>query len=54
LADRCRRKGITVTTNDALIAQLAIERRCRLLTSDGDFQDIAKVVRKLRLHKPAH
>lgn len=45
LADRCLRKGVTVSTVDVLIAQLAIERDCTLLTADADFHSIARCVR---------
>ncbi len=45
LADRCLRKGVTASTIDVLIAQLAIERDCTLLTADADFHSIARCVR---------
>jgi predicted nucleic acid-binding protein len=45
LADRCMRKGVTASTVDVLIAQLAIERDCTLLTADADFHSIARCVR---------
>lgn len=42
LADKCLRGGVTVGTVDVLIAQLAIERECALLTTDDDYRSIAK------------
>lgn len=45
LADKCLRKGVTPSTVDVLIAQLAIERDCTLLTADADFSAIARCVR---------
>jgi predicted nucleic acid-binding protein len=45
LADKCLRRGVTVSTVDVLIAQLAIERECTLVTSDFDFHAIARCVR---------
>ena len=44
LADRCLRKGVKTGTIDVLIAQLAIERDCTLLTADDDFHAIARCV----------
>ena len=38
----CRRRGTQVGTIDVLIAQLAIEHRLHLLTTDRDFARIAK------------
>jgi predicted nucleic acid-binding protein len=49
LADRCLRKGVTPSTIDVLIAQLALERDCTLLTADADFRGIARCARGLRL-----
>jgi predicted nucleic acid-binding protein len=43
LRDRCLRRGISAATIDVLIAQLAIENDCVLLTADGDFTQIASV-----------
>ena len=42
LRNFCRRKGIQVETIDALIAQLCIRHELQLLTTDGDFQHMAK------------
>ena len=44
LADRCVRRGVVVGTVDVLIAQLAIERECTILTADDDFHAIARCV----------
>lgn len=38
----CRSKGIQTSTIDSLIAALAIRNDCQLLTSDKDFENIAK------------
>ena len=42
LRNGCRRAGIQVGTIDALLAQLCIRRSITMLTTDGDFQRIAK------------
>jgi len=42
LRNTCRRKGIQVGTIDALIAQLCIRHGLQLLTTDEDFQHMAK------------
>ena len=38
----CRKDGIAATTIDCLIAAAAIRHRCALLTTDRDFEHIAK------------
>lgn len=46
----CRRSGITPrSSNDCLIAQIAIEHSARLLHRDADFNRIAEVVPELKL-----
>jgi len=45
LRNKCRRKGIKTGTIDALLAQLCIRHGLTILTTDHDFQNIAKVVR---------
>lgn len=46
----CRRKGYTVrSTIDCLVAQIAVEHDVPVLHDDRDFEQIAKVVPKLRL-----
>jgi predicted nucleic acid-binding protein len=46
----CRRKGLTVrSSNDCLIAQIAIEHAVPLLHDDRDFEGIAKVAPQLKL-----
>lgn len=45
LRNKCRRKGIQTGTIDALLAQLCIRHGLTILTTDQDFQNIAKVVR---------
>ena len=40
----CRRKGIQITTIDALLAQLAIAHDLELLTTDRDFSLISRHV----------
>jgi predicted nucleic acid-binding protein len=42
IRNKCRIKGITVTTIDAQIAAATINHRCRLLTADPDFARISK------------
>ena len=42
IRNKCRVKGVTITTVDAQIAAAAINHRCQLLTTDGDFADISK------------
>ena len=42
LRTRCRRSGVQIGTIDALLAQLCIRHRLRLLTADEDFSRIAK------------
>ena len=42
LRNRCRRRGVQAGTIDALIAQLCIRHELLLLTTDGDFEHIAK------------
>lgn len=39
----CRRKGIQVTTIDALLAQLCLRHELTLVTTDADFRRIASV-----------
>jgi predicted nucleic acid-binding protein len=39
----CKRKGITASTIDFIIATAAIDNACLLLTTDKDFDSIAKV-----------
>jgi predicted nucleic acid-binding protein len=42
IRNRCRAKGLTISTIDAQIAAAAINHRCALLTLDRDFQGIAR------------
>ncbi len=42
LRDHCLRKGVTISTVDVLIAQVAIDFDCILLTTDEDFSAVAK------------
>jgi len=42
LRNRCRRSGVQVGTIDTLLAQLCIRHEVTMLTSDGDFERIAK------------
>lgn len=44
LRNKCRRKGIQTGTIDALLAQLCIRHGLTILTTDRDFQNMAKVV----------
>ncbi|MBK7585219.1 MAG: PIN domain-containing protein [Myxococcales bacterium] len=42
VANACRRRGVTVSVVDALIAAQTIEHRGRLFTADRDFEHIAQ------------
>lgn len=42
LFNNCRSRGVQTGTIDCLIAVLAIRNECQLLTSDKDFEHIAK------------
>ena len=44
LRNRCRRAGIQVGTIDALLAQLCVRYELTLLTTDHDFQSVARHV----------
>jgi len=50
VVNRCRRRGVAVSSIDALIAALAINSKARLFTTDEDFERIAGLV-PLRLFK---
>jgi predicted nucleic acid-binding protein len=41
LRNRCRRRGVQIGTIDALLAQLCIRYDLTMLTTDGDFRNIA-------------
>ena len=43
LVTQAARRGVVLSTPDALIAAQAINRRARLFTTDADFQDLARV-----------
>ena len=46
----CRRRGLTIrSSNECLIAQIAVEHDAPLLHDDRDFDRIAEVVPKLKL-----
>ena len=49
IANGCTIRGISITTVDALIAAISIDRALPLLTTDRDFQQIAKVFPELDL-----
>jgi predicted nucleic acid-binding protein len=42
LRNRCRRGGVQIGTIDALLAQLCIRHDLTMLTTDGDFRQIAR------------
>lgn len=42
LRNQCRRGGIQIGTIDALLAQLCLRHDLTMLTTDGDFRDIAR------------
>jgi len=43
LRNACRRKGVQIGTIDAPLAQLCIRHELKMLTTDGDFRNIARV-----------
>jgi predicted nucleic acid-binding protein len=52
LRNTCRKRGVQAGTIDALLAQLCIQHGLLLLTTDHDFQHIAKVATELQLWTP--
>ncbi len=42
LTNHCRSKGIQASLLDFLVASICIQHGCALLTTDGDFQHIAR------------
>jgi predicted nucleic acid-binding protein len=42
LRNRCRRRGVQVGTIDALLAQLCLRHELTMLTTDGDFRNLAQ------------
>lgn len=42
IRNRCRVKGVAISTIDAQIAAASINHRCALLTLDGDFTGVAR------------
>ena len=54
LYQKCRRKGKTPrSSNDCLIARIAIEHQVLMLHNDRDFEAIASVEPALKLYAPA-
>ena len=51
---KLRDNGLTVPTNDVLIAALAIEKNCRVYSVDQHFEEIAKIVPQLKLYEPGY
>ena len=51
---KLRDNGLTVPTNDVLIAALAIESCCRVYSVDAHFQEIARIVPALGLYEPGY
>lgn len=49
LRNACRKRGVQAGTIDALFAQLCLHHRLMLLTTDADFQHIARVQPDLKL-----
>lgn len=43
IRNKCRVKGVAVSTVDAQIAAAAIDHNCGLLTSDKDFEAVARL-----------
>jgi len=52
LRNLCRRRGIQIGTIDALIARLVIRHELTLLTTDRDFERLARIA-PLELWRPA-
>jgi hypothetical protein len=42
IRNKCRAKGLSISSVDAQIAAAAINHRCSLLTTDADFRGIAR------------
>jgi predicted nucleic acid-binding protein len=42
IRNKCRAKGLAISTVDAQIAAAAINHRCTLLTADRDFEGVAR------------
>ena len=51
LSNACRRKGVTATPTDALIAAVAHLEKVRLFTADGDFARLQRLL-PFELHAP--
>lgn len=51
LRNLCRRKGVQIGTIDALLAQLCLRHDLTMLTTDGDFNHLAKHT-KLKVWTP--
>ncbi|MEM7048514.1 MAG: PIN domain-containing protein [Acidobacteriota bacterium] len=51
LRNQCRRRGVQLSTIDALLAQLCLRRRLTLLTTDRDFHHAARLF-PLEIWKP--
>lgn len=49
LRNLCRRSGVQIGTIDALIARLCARHELTLLTTDGDFRQMQRVVKGLRV-----
>ena len=49
--NRCRTKGVMVSTVDILLCAIAIKRQWAIFTTDPDFPSCAKVL-PLRIHTP--
>ncbi len=49
LRNVCRKNGVQAGTIDALLAQLCIRHGLLLLTTDGDFRHMARVIPELKL-----
>jgi predicted nucleic acid-binding protein len=44
LRNKCRRKGVQAGTIDALLAQLCVRYDLLMLTTDKDFENMAKII----------
>ena len=43
LRNSCRKKGVQIGTIDALLARLCIQNKLTMLTTDGDFTQVARL-----------
>lgn len=49
--NRCRSRGVEGSNTDFLMCAVALRRRAAILTMDGDFPRLARIL-KVKLHEP--